>query len=386
MQIIPHPAATPSQTLRCSLCTAALPAPIIGMRGVPALLGCAPGADSAGDRLVDFNIYVCDICGLIQTDAGFDRGTYEVIHSHAVGGVWERHRERLAAFARSRTRSQQEPPRILEIGPSVNPIARMAAGVSASLNYIDAMPQPPFDLTANERYLAGAFPVRLDERFDLAIASHVAEHAPGLRAFVAGLFDVMEPDATAILSIPDFRAWFEGRYWNAVTSEHLNYPFACQIEALCDELDLTPEFERFDGHSLFIALRRGQNHRASTPREPAAETRALLAAWVSDIQATTGRIEGALRDRTGDVIVAGASHLAQYLTMMSGAVGSRATCVIDNAASKHGARLYGTSLRVAPFNIVAEQENPLVVIPPSPYRDEMTRQVKSLNSRAIVVS
>jgi hypothetical protein len=107
---------------------------------------------------------------------------------------------------------------------------------------------------------------------------------------------------------------------------------------------------------------------------------------VRDIQTAIGRIETALLGRRGNVIVAGASHLAQYLTMMSDTVGSRARCVIDNARSKHGARLYGTNLTVAPFDILGGMTDALVVIPPSPYRDEMERQVKSLNRDAIVLS
>jgi hypothetical protein len=378
------------------------------MRRVPALLGCAADGVASGDHFVDFNVYACDTCGLIQTDVGFDQSAYEMIHSHAVGGVWEKHRSRLAEFAAPQptsppadeTSSRRDAParlrRILEIGPSVHPIARALADEAATVAYIDAMAEPPFELRPGETYIAGSFPESIPRLratasgglFDLAIASHVAEHAPSLRAFVGGLFDLLTPAGAAVLSIPDFRAWLEGRYWNAITSEHLNYPFAEQIETLCDELDLAARFERFDGHSLFIELRRGAARDA--PPAPArgsnTETRTLFTSWVRDIQTAIGRIETALLGRRGNVIVAGASHLAQYLTMMSDTVGSRARCVIDNARSKHGARLYGTNLTVAPFDILGGMTDALVVIPPSPYRDEMERQVKSLNRDAIVLS
>lgn len=363
-----------------------LTAPVAALEDVPALLGCSQRADRTTDQFVSFNVYACPHCGLVQTDAGFDVETYEIVHSHAVGGVWEEHRRQLADFTREQLGMRLDRlERVLEIGPSVNPVAREIGFTRASVQYVDAMPKAPFDLGSREEYVCGVFPAAALKRpCDLVLASHIAEHAESLAAFVHGVAAHLKDGGLAILSIPDFQEWLERRYWNAITSEHLNYPLSEQVDELCERLGLTAQHHRFRGHSLFMALR----HRAGQKPlvHQRVDTRALVIGWVQDINATVARMEAALSRSTQSVVVTGASHLAQYLTMMSPQVGQRAQFVVDNATSKHGQRLYGTDLRVRAFEALSALPEPLVIVPPSPYQQEMAEQVRGLNQHAVVVA
>ena len=388
MRILVDPKSS-NEHLPCSACRVDLDRPVAEMADVPALLGCSDSPARDGDRFVSFRVYACAECGLIQTDAAFDAQAYEIVHSHAVGGVWDEHHKTLAAFVTEALGGNRRAvAHVLEIGPSINPVVRELELSGARVHYVDAMPEPPVTLREHERYLRGVFPdIAAEQDWDLIVASHVAEHATSLLGFLKGIAGRLTPSGLAVLSIPDFHEWFKKRYWNAITSEHLNYPFAQQIHELCARLRLSVEFQWFRGHSLFMALRNGPSAApvAVNAWDVRREAETLLRGWVGDIQETVARAERAVRNSDRNVVVAGASHLAQYLTLMSAPIASRACCVIDNAASKHGARLYGTGLTVRAFDAVCDIERPLVIIPSSPYQEEMTRQVLSLNPAAKVV-
>ena len=97
------------------------------------------------------------------------------------------------------------------------------------------------------------------------------------------------------------------------------------------------------------------------------------------------RYEAALEASSGDVILTGASHMAQYLALMSPVIGARALAVLDNAPAKQGRRLYGTDLPIHGFDFLASQSAPIVLVPPTAYAAELGEQVRRLNPLATVL-
>ena len=375
----------------CSSCLDEMPTPVCEIGGAPAVLGVSPNSSVEEDRFIDFYVYVCPHCGLIQTDAEFDPDWYGEVHSHGVGRIWTEHRRELIAFAKSAISERGTGvSRALEIGPSVNPVAKGLALDGTEVYYLDLMPEPPFDLGPNETYISGAFPS--DETrgpFDLVIASHVLEHAEVVSEFFRQVRDRLSAEGIAVLSTPNFRVWIGEKYWNAITSEHLNYPDVEHLTDMSNRSDMDAAIGYFKEHSVFISLRRRRAKPDETHPVPEAVRRECgraLTAWVSEVSSSVRGYEEAIGSDPGPVLLAGASHLSQYTYLLSAALRPRVEAVLDNAAEKHGKRLYGTSVTARPFDVVADFDQPTVIVPRSPYVREMTDQVMRLNPSARVLS
>ena len=374
----------------CRLCDAQLSSPTLRFEDVPALLGTSQRSDLQGDHFLDFNAYVCPRCALIQTDALFDPAWYECVHSHGVGGTWDDHRRAFAKFVLEETGSNGTVVNsILEPGPSVNPIARELTCIEdVAVTYVDLMPLPPFETSSNEMYVQSVFPgVSVGEQFDLVIASHVLEHAESTSRFFLGLVDHLADGGTIVVSIPDFEQWLDGNYWNFLTSEHVAYPLIAHLHRLAEMSGLSVRFGSFKDHSVFAAFTSGEAGYSEPHDAPESMEHewGRLGRWADKITSSVREIELAIAMSDAPVLMTGASHLAQYPLLMSEAIRSRAVSVLDNAPDKHGQRLYGTAIQTQPFSHLSEFTDPLVVVPKSPYQEEITTQIRKLNPKATVV-
>lgn len=363
----------------CSACGHAIDMPLLDVFDAPAILGCT-SRPSAIDTFTDFSVFVCRKCGLIQTDARFDLEAYSEAHSLAVGRLWDDHHQMFLAFISEQiAMAGVSVTDILEVGPSAKPIARMlSVGTNnTQIQYADFIRDTPFILADNEAYSNRGFPASgLDAEFDLIIASHVIEHVSDVASFLRGVVDHLRGTGLAVFSLPNFEAWFKRGYWNALTSEHVSYLVAGQIAEAAARVGLASSFAYFKEHSLFFALRRGEGDKIPHSQAPEV-SQALLLSWADQFHHYLQGYDAVKVDE-GDLVLAGASHLAQYLWLMSARIATYAQFVIDNDTGKHGKRLYGTPLVAAPFNSILALKQPVVLIPPSPYSAEMERQVKSL--------
>ncbi len=115
--------------------------------------------------------------------------------------------------------------RIIEIGPSFNPIAPKSQGWnSASIDHLDreglaskyeAHPGvdvsriEPVDFVWTRGLLSDAVPSEQHGSFDVFLASHVIEHTPDLIAFLDAAQTLLKEDGVVVLAIPDKRYCFD---------------------------------------------------------------------------------------------------------------------------------------------------------------------------------
>jgi hypothetical protein len=122
--------------------------------------------------------------------------------------------------------------RIIEIGPSYNPIAPKAAGWNTyTLDHLTKegltakyRDHPGVDVSRIEEVdsvwatgaLSDAVPTALHSTFDVFIASHVIEHTPDLIAFLDSAAVLLKPSGLVVLAIPDKRYCFD--YFQPLTT------------------------------------------------------------------------------------------------------------------------------------------------------------------------
>ncbi len=122
--------------------------------------------------------------------------------------------------------------RIIEIGPSFNPVAPKADGWNAQVldhltreglvtKYrghrgveVDRIEEVDFVWSGGA--LIDAVPPHLHGTFDALIASHVIEHTPDLLAFFNAAETLLQPQGTVVLAIPDKRYCFD--YFQALST------------------------------------------------------------------------------------------------------------------------------------------------------------------------
>lgn len=367
-------------TKDCILCGTPLGKPSVAVHKAPALLGCVETPPSK-DIFTDYRICTCPCCSLIQTDVAPSKEQYNFVHSHAVGGIWAKHREALLAFICTHTGDAVR--RVLEIGPSVSPLAHdLKAKI---IRYFDLMESCPFELFAHETYETCFFPSQKPSgTFDLIMASHVLEHSHDLKSFLQAIQGCLATNGVAVLSIPNFRSWINNGYFNAFSREHVVYPYREQITYACSMVGLKATFDSFSTHSLFMAL----EHDGAEIKSPYSEaTRNTDAArWALGMNRIVKHFDSLAIRNEAPLILAGASHLSQYLYLMSDTIAQAAQGVVDNATDKHEKRIYGTKLKAHPFDYIKQFKSPAIIIPPSSYAQEMAQQVLTLNPKARILT
>ena len=115
--------------------------------------------------------------------------------------------------------------RIIEIGPSFNPVAPRSRGWNSfSLDHmtreglaekyadhpgVDVRMIEPVDFVWSGGALSDAVPPGQHGSFDVFLASHVIEHTPDLIAFLDAAATLLKPDGAVVLAVPDKRSCFD---------------------------------------------------------------------------------------------------------------------------------------------------------------------------------
>jgi len=339
----------------------------------PLVLGCALD-NKTKDDFISFNVYQCDVCGLVFTDTNLDEVAYSAVHSEAVGGIWNEHHEQLTNFIKSEMKNLGL---VLEIGPSNNPISR------ENTVFVDLFEKVPFELKNNEEYHYGRFPdFYSDKKFVVILASHVFEHSLDPKKFLLKCKDLLEEEGAIFISIPNFDVWINEKYWNGITPEHQIYPTIKQIEEICKKLNLKIKFKKFKNHSIFFKITISNEINEEKPYE----AHLRINEWISSINNSVDFLESKLsKYDNSKVFIAGASHISQYPILMSNIIKNRINNVLDNSKSKHEKRLYGTKVYCKSFEHLKNIESPVVVVFSSPYQKEMIEQILSINKNAIII-
>jgi hypothetical protein len=347
------------------------------IKNAPGFLGCTQKPFSE-DTFLTFHISICPECGLIQTDAKATPAIYSELHSEAIGATWGHHHQTFSHFIQNKSSHHLT---ILEIGVSSQPIARNIKGPVKKIFYIDPILKPPFSLEPNEEYLSGFFPkVMPPTSVDLVIASHVLEHIPNSFEFMTSISQLLTPQGQLFISIPQFKTWFESNYFNAISAEHIHYPFQEQMEYLAHLTQFSIEIQPYKQHSLFAALSPLKTN--SIGKKNVQISYQLFNSWITTFNQ---KILASWNPSNTVSFVAGASHLAQYFLLCNPSIAGKITGIIDNSPRKWGQRLYGTQLKVHPFDILKSYSSPTVFLPPSPYREEMKQQILKINASSKIV-
>jgi SAM-dependent methyltransferase len=350
--------------------------PIVEIARFPMFQGCVrekPGArECAPMRWV-----ACNACGSAQVlSLPPVEILYQAGHATGLGAAWGRHH---AAFARFIKRHAKGP--ILDIGGGSGTLAaayRKEGGDAAwSILEPNALRSSalPRDVPVIEGFLNAATLKRLAPKN--IVMCHMLEHAVDLRAAIGDISDALPSDGSVLLAWPDLDIWVKRGLAGALNFEHGIYVTMPRLNAVFAEFGWRASGQEYwnENDTRFIAYMRGVSHPRSSPATSAADA---VAAYFAGFRDAAARISVMLDGHDGDALLMPASVYAQAL-IAAGLDERRFAALLDNAAVKHGARLYGTRLIVrSPRDGLAEARKPIVVLNGGAHDAEIARGLRAL--------
>ncbi len=318
-----------------------------------------------GDVSVDFGVYECQACGLVQLDSAPVHYFREVIRSSAYSK--EMREFRLGQFAKWVDSYGLSNKRILEVGCGRGEFLELlrTSGIDAiglEHNVASVEHCRRLGLSVVHGYPTASGGAVEGSPYDGFCSFSFLEHAADLRDFLIGIRRALKPGAVGFVEVPNFDMIYRDGLSAEFMTDHLWY---FSERTLRQTLELCG-FEVLEcvttWHDYIIST--VVRSRASLTPDRFSEPRKQLA---RDLRSFFSDISG------GKVAVWGAGHQALAVIAMHG-LQHNIDCVVDSAPFKQGRFTPGTHLPVLPPEILrTEPDWAAVLVAVGSYSDEVVR-------------
>ena len=178
------------------------------------------------------------------------------------------------------------------------------------------------------------------------------------------------------------------KYTNCINFEHTVFITEPYIEYLLSKHGFKQVAKQYfkDDHSIFYAYVKDSNVKTiELPKGLYEHNKKLYLEYVDYhkqlIKDLNAKIDNISKDQP--IYLFGAHVFAQYLIEF-GLDTSRIICLLDNDTKKQGKRLYGTNMMVESPKVLADVNNPIVILKAGVYNQEVSNDiVNNINSDAI---
>lgn len=304
--------------------------------------------------------------------------------SGAIGKIWMTHHEAFADFV-----FKINPSSVLEIGGAHGILSKKYIEKDSRTDWMIVEPNPIPAEGVTTRFIKGFFDdqFELNEEVDAVVHSHVFEHVYDPQTFVKHIAKFLSEGKHLIFSLPNMEVMLQRKYTNCINFEHTVFLTEPYVEYLLHQHGFRIlEKEYFlDDHSIFYACVRDNNvEPTALPKGLYQKNKQTYLEYVryheeliSELNQKITKLEDSQK-----LYLFGAHVFAQYLIAF-GLDTSRIERILDNDPNKQGKRLYGTSLQVASPNILADVENPVVILKAGAYNEEIKIQIGRIRSDAM---
>ena len=333
-------------------------------------------------NFIDFEIGVCDSCGLIQQMSRPRPAVlYENFKNDVIGYKLSRQKNLFTKFLSAFIRDDDN---LFEYGAGNGQIALALAHRNVNITINDfnvTFSEPP---PRNIEVIHGAMSdIEFKPKsFDLVYSSHVFEHLNDFGCHLRQMRSILKLNGMYILALPHFESWLRNLNLNTFSQEHPVYPFFHDLKSLFQSngFEMVEKVE-FEDHSLFLAFSYKNDENYLT--DPKNYKEELLERYIVQLES----LESFLRQTLGafdQLIFFGANSSTQILlslvTKCEEAALSKVV-VVDNSALKQGSYLYGYEIVVQDPSIIREfGKKDCVILMLGTFDDEVRAQIHELNS------
>ena len=344
----------------------------------PVFMGCVNQPKST-DILADMQWMISKGSGAIQLNPLLP---LEVLYpeSHGaggVGGMWADHHSQFAKFIQ-----KQAPHSVLEIGGSHGILSREYKKEN-SIDWTILEPNPLPAKGVDATFIMDFFDDKFsfDGEIDTIIHSHVFEHVYYPNEFINHISNFLEEGQKLIFSLPNMEEMLKRKYTNCINFEHtvfITEPYVDHLLSKHGFKQVAKEYFK-DDHSIFYAYVKDSNiNTIELPKGLYEHNKKLYLDYVDyhkqlikDLNAKIDNI-----NENQPIYLFGAHVFAQYLIEF-GLNTNRIICLLDNDINKQGKRLYGTNMMVESPKILADVDNPIVILKAGVYNQEVSDDILS---------
>jgi hypothetical protein len=364
----------------CCVCELGTLVPHKTIPNFPIYMGISK-SDSTSDICVDQEWVTCDSCGTLQLFKliPFDL-LYSTNHHHeVVGPTWLRHHIKFADFIRVEPNDK-----VVEIGSAHDFLAGILLDENPNLDFLSIEPDstnPDTRISHIKGYAEDHISVIAERR--VIIHSHVLEHVYQPRKFMESLADAMTESSVMYISFPNIEELLIHKGTNALNFEH-SYFLTPQVFGIIIEsvgLRIVRQ-ERFEGHSYFFELQKFNVKQVDKVRD-FQETRLFDDLW-SELEDFVKKTLEKMGSKEIPTYLFG-SHVFSQALFTQGLHQTKLSGVLDNAQSKQGSRLYGTTLTTFSPEVVRNLNPVQVILRASHYQDEIRLQLQDINPNVEII-
>ena len=351
----------------------------------PVFMGCT-NQSIEKDILVNMQWEISKGSGVIQLNPLLPLDIlYPESHgSGNIGRMWAEHHQEFSKFIQ-----HQSPNSVLEIGGAHGILSREYKKENPiNWTILEPNPSPAKDVDAT--FIKGFFDDKFtfDGEIDTIIHSHVFEHVYYPDEFIGHISSFLNNGQNLIFSLPNMEEMLKRKYTNCINFEHTVFITEPYVEHLLSKHGFKQVAKQYfkDDHSIFYAYVKDSNTKTiELPKGLYEHNKKLYLDYVDYhkqlIKDLNAKIDNISEDQP--IYLFGAHVFAQYLIEF-GLDTSRIICLLDNDTKKQGKRLYGTNMMVESPKVLADVNNPIVILKAGVYNQEVSNDiVNNINSDAI---
>lgn len=342
-------------------------------KNFPVFMGCTDQPIDQ-DIVHDMNICISQGTGMLQLNPVLPLDVvYQKEHdSGTTGASWMHHHRSLAEFI-----SRYNPSSVFEIGGGHG---MLNAEYCENHGYVmwrilESNPSPVPGCQAE--FQKGFFnaDTEIDKDVDMLVHSHCLEHFYQPTEF----FDraaKLKAGTMMCFSVPNLQAHLERCYTSVLNFEHTYFCTEDIIEYWLAKsgFELVDKYYYRDDHSIFYAARKVDNIDHTPVTNMYNRNKSMFENYINYHKKLVADINTITEATDRPVFLFGAHVFNQFL-LNFGLDSSKIECLLDNNARKHDKRLYGTALTVKSPAVLADFENPLVILRSGVFNEEIKQGI-----------
>jgi len=353
---------------------------VMEIKDVPVYMGCVDNSlKPEDDMFADILFGVCPHTGTIQSMNRLPPDkVYLNSHNTCVGKTWEEHNQ---AFADFMLKEFNENSVICEIGGGDGNIAARCIDYVKEWHCIEPnRPNNYFKHSKLKYHIEGYYPQVQIEAADFVVHSNVLEH---FRSPLNFLNNSKAP--VQLFSVPNFDTGLVNGNISMLNFEHENGLTKNILDELLDSCGYKHNSIDYKSYVWFYKAEKiGAKRKINSFNYK--NSLYLLIQYHNILKKQAVTLEkniSSILKPDNEIFFFGA-HIF-YTILRSCGLTTEFTGIIDNSYLKINKRLYGTKHIVQHPSLIKNVTNPIVVIPTTPYKEEMVEEMKLLNNSVNII-
>jgi SAM-dependent methyltransferase len=344
----------------------------------PVFFGCTD-LSKENDLVADMIWGIDPKCGAIQlTKLVPLEILYQEQHMDGTGATWNKYYKDFAKFIH-----YQNPKNVLEIGGGSGQLAQNVTKINPKIKWTVIEPNPIIKETNQIKVITGFFDnsLKLKEKIDTIVLSHVLEHIYNPRKFILDIFNFLPVNGKVIIAYPQITSWLSKKYTNALNFEHtiliddfIEYLFIENGFAVNDK-------NMYRDHSTFFVIGKKEKKLSTNIPNKFKEYKSLFLNFISYHEKLVKELNLKIKNTSKPVYLFGAHIFATYLFYFG--LNMRLEGILDNSILKQNRRFYGTDFIVSSPSVLKGLGEVNIILKAGLHGDEIKKDIlENINSSA----